>query len=322
MAWIFIFRNTSFTLTKTVTIEFCYLIFIALDFYSISYIVIPSLLHRKKYLLFCIVTLAIIFVSALARTGVASFMNEHVFLAGNNQPAFGRVLLNSFINIFIWVQAITWARLAWDKVKSRQHLAAVEKENTQHELNFLKAQVNPHFLFNSLNSIYGHIDRNNKTARNILVKFSEMLRYQLYECSADKVNMGKELQYIRNYVTLQQYRKEEDLVVDLSLDETLSQLDIAPLLLIVFIENAFKYVSSFEQKENKIVISLARQNNTLQCYVFNTVDSHGSHTFESHGGIGISNVKRRLEILYPGKHRLQIAGNENTYEVNLQIDLS
>jgi len=304
------------------TVEFCYLIFIAVDFYSIVYLLIPGLLHKKKYVFFFAAVLSVIFISALARAGVAAFMNGHYFLAGKEQPAFSFLLLNSFINIFIWVQGITGARLIWDKVKSRQYLSSIEQAKTQHELNFLKAQINPHFLFNSLNSIYGHIDRNNKTARSILVKFSEMLRYQLYECNADKVSMVNEIKYIRNYVTLQQYRKEEDLVVDLFIDETLGELEIAPLLLVVFIKNAFKYVSSFENKENKISISIERRQNTLQFYSFNTTERREINSLESRGGgIGINNVKRRLELLYPGRHDCTISNNENTFTVNLQIHL-
>lgn len=321
IVWLFVFQNHAFTVTRTMTVEFCYLVFIALDFYCIIYLVIPGLLQKKNYLLFFLASTAIIIFSAVARAGVASFMNEHFYLAGKEKPAFSTILLNSFINIFIWVQCITAAKLIWDKVKSRQYLSVIEKENTQNELNFLKAQINPHFLFNSLNSIYGHIDKNNKTARNILVKFSEMLRYQLYECNADKVSMANEIKYIRNYVTLQQYRKEEDLVVEMDIDDSLDELEIAPLLLVVFIENAFKYVSSFENKENKIIISIGRKQDLLQFYSCNTVEKE-KQSFGSRGGIGINNVKRRLELLYSGKHALQVNSSENLYEVNLEIQLS
>ena len=123
-----------------------------------------------------------------------------------------------------------------------------------------------------------------------------MLRYQLYECNADRVSILKEIAYLRNYVLLQQYRKEENLIVQFNTDDPLEEFEIAPLLLVVFIENAFKYVSNFEDKENKIIISLQHKKNKLDFSVFNTTEN--SH-FNSNGGIGLTNVKRRLEILYP-----------------------
>src|SRR6267154_4211244 len=126
--WLFIFQNRAFTVTRTMTVEFCYLVFIALDFYSIVYLVIPGLLHKKKYPLFFLTSLGIIIFSAVARAGVAAFMNEHFYLIGKEKPAFFTILLNSFINIFIWVQCVIAGKLIWDKVKSRQYLSAIEKE--------------------------------------------------------------------------------------------------------------------------------------------------------------------------------------------------
>jgi two-component system, LytTR family, sensor kinase len=227
-------------------------------------------------------------------------------------------LLSSFINIFIWVLILVTAKLIWDKIQNQRYVQSVEKEKAVAELNFLKAQVNPHFLFNSLNSIYGYIDKNNKTARNILLQFSEMLRYQLYECNSDRVSLTKEIAYLHNYVLLQQYRKEESLVVQFNADDNWEEFEIAPLLLVIFIENAFKYVSNFEDRENKIIISLHHKKNDLDFSVFNTTEN--SH-FNSNGGIGLANVKRRLDILYPGKHDLIVQKENDSFNVQLQIDL-
>ena len=263
--------------------------------------------------------LGIIAASSLLRSELAVFMNAHFFMQGKQQPAFSEIFLNSFINIFIWVLALVTAKLIWDKIQNQQYIQSIEKEKAINELNFLKAQINPHFLFNSLNSIYGYIDKKNKTARNILLQFSEMLRYQLYDCNADRVSISKEIAYLRNYVLLQQYRKEENLIVQFNTDDPLEEFEIAPLLLVVFIENAFKYVSNFEEKENKIIISLQHKNDNLNFSVFNTTENrHGS----VNGGIGLTNVKRRLEILYPNKHDLIIHKEKEYFNVCLQIDLT
>ncbi|MBS1662418.1 MAG: histidine kinase [Bacteroidetes bacterium] len=209
----------------------------------------------------------------------------------------------------------------WTRLWGRK--AALEEERLNNELCFLKAQFNPHFLFNSINSIYGHIPKDNRTARNMLVVFSEMLRYQLYECNTKSVSFDRELQYIRNYVALQQIRKEEDLQIKLNVDLDSQNFHIAPLLFTAFIENAFRYVSTgSSEDESKVVIWLEKKEQYLQFRVFNTRETSnvGLVTLD-HQGIGISNAIRRLELLYPGQHELQIDDGVNFYQVTLKIDL-
>jgi LytS/YehU family sensor histidine kinase len=129
----------------------------------------------------------------------------------------------------------------------------LEKERVQSELDYLKAQINPHALFNSLNTIYGHIDKNNTVARNILLQFSELLRYQLYDCAVEKVSLEKEIEYVKNYVAFHRLRKDEKLVVSLDIGTIQPGLKIAPLLLIVLIENAFKFASNSSDKEKRFL---------------------------------------------------------------------
>jgi hypothetical protein len=316
--WIYFFQNHAFTLSRTLTVQFCYLSFVAAGYYFTIYFLLPHILYKKGYFLFILSALGIIAALALLRSELAVFMNVHFFMKGKQQPAFGEIFLSSFINIFIWLLALVTAKFIWDKIQNQQYIQSIEREKATNELNFLKAQINPHFLFNSLNSIYGHIDKKNKTARNILLQVSEMLRYQLYDCNANRVSILKEVAYLRNYVLLQQYRKEENLIVQFNTDDPLEEFQIAPLLLVVFIENAFKYVSNLEEKENKIIISLQHQNDKLNFSVFNTTENR--HRILS-GGIGLTNVKRRLQILYPNKHDLIIHNESDSFEVRLQIDL-
>jgi two-component system, LytTR family, sensor kinase len=315
---VYFFENHAFTFTRTLTVQFCYLSFVAVDYYFIVYSLFNRVLYKKGYFLFILAVLGIIAVSSLLRSELAVFMNENYFMQGKQQPPFSEILLSSFVNIFIWVLVLVTAKLIWDKIQNQRYVQSVEKEKAVAELNFLKAQVNPHFLFNSLNSIYGYIDKNNKTARNILLQFSEMLRYQLYECNSDRVYLSKEIAYLRNYVLLQQYRKEESLVVQFNTDDDWEEFEIAPLLLVIFIENAFKYVSNFEDRENKIIISLHHKESKLDFSVFNTTENRRTN---SSGGIGLANVKRRLDILYPGKHNLIIQKENDSFNVQLQIDL-
>jgi LytS/YehU family sensor histidine kinase len=147
-----------------------------------------------------------------------------------------------------------------------------------------------------------------------------MLRYQLYECNVEAISIDKEINYIRNYTALQQIRKEEDLVVHLTINPEVRGFTIAPLLFIAFIENAFKYVSNNESEENKVEISLNRQDGFLLFRTFNTKEKNPGRPLK-HQGIGIANVKRRLELLYPGRHDLSIQEADHSYEVTLKIQV-
>ena len=320
--WIAVFQNRSFAITRTLTVQFCYLIFIALDYYIMIYLLVPQILYKKGISLFIVCDLILLMASAFLRTQLALFMSANFFLTGKPQPAFFTVFESSIINIGIWMHLLFSARLLWDRIQNHRQLAAIEHEKIVTELGFLRAQINPHFLFNSMNSLYGHIDKNNKTARTILLKLSELLRYQLYECNIEKITMSKEMDYIRNYVTLQQYRKEEDLLVHLDMDENLNCFSIAPLVLTVFIENAFKHISNYEDKPNTIQISMKRQDDSLHFEISNSWEPEKKlKEKDGHHGIGISNVKRRLQLLYPGKHVLSINQFPDTYEVNLKMEL-
>jgi hypothetical protein len=304
------------------TVQFCYLLFIAGAFYLQLYYSIPRLLYRKKYGLFALFLPATIGVSALLRTLLAVFLQRHYFRpVPVPAPGFDAVFRESLLNIFIWVICLVAGRLVFERVRFHRYIDSIEKEKTRNELDFLRAQFNPHFLFNSINSIYGHIDRRNGKARTMLLSFSEMLRYQLYECNVDSVGIDKEIQYIRNYIALQQERKEENLFVSLDIPENVRGFTIAPLLLIAFIENAFKYVSCREDRENKVMISLCKKGDHLQFRAFNTREEGTGRPRMDKGGIGIVNVKRRLELQYPERYELQIRDEKETYEIILNLKI-
>jgi two-component system LytT family sensor kinase len=299
------------------TIEFCYLVFITADYYIVSNFIIPQFLLKKKPLLFVAATVAAIVFSAWLRALVALQMNLHLY---HTTPDFLTLYLNSVFNISFWVLIITVGKMLIDRIQNQGQLELLEKEKTKNELDFLKAQINPHALFNSLNTIYGHIDKSNQVARNTLLQFSELLRYQLYDCSAEKVDLTKEIAYIKNYIAFQQLRKEDNLIVELEIEHTEDGLEIAPLLLIVLIENAFKFVSNSARKEHKVLVKLKLADNFLHCYILNTVEPDLPAGVK--GGIGIANLKRRLELLYPEKYVFASNKSAEFYETNLRINLS
>jgi two-component system, LytTR family, sensor kinase len=314
--WIVIFRNTALVLTRTITIQFCYLVFIAANYYFNTLYNLPFFLEKKKYVQFGLLFLLAIGVTALIRVPVSFLVTTYIFKI--IQTSFNRlnVFYDSYINILFWVVLILAGKMISDKLRSEVYIAKIVKEKDTNELNFLRAQFNPHFLFNSINSIYGHIDKSNKPAREMLLKFSEMLRYQLYECDVEKIELIRELHYIENYISLQKSRMDERLFVTSRYDQINGNIMIAPLLLITFVENAFKYVSLQEGAENYIRISFEQKNRDLHFNIANSRDQYPVRLVES-SGLGIVNVQRRLELLYPDKHQLRIDKQPAHFEVDL-----
>ena len=206
----------------------------------------------------------------------------------------------------------------WFFQREKLRLMEIEKLNT--ELEYLKLQINPHFLFNSLNTIYFQIDKANGLARETLLKFSDLLRYPLYECNGREVELKKELAYIKNYFDLQRLRKDEHYQVSLKCEITEANQMVAPLLLVPFVENAFKHISHFQDRANKIEVEISREHNLLKFHVFNTTEQSGQPS-ERSGGIGLKNVRRRLELIYGESYLLDIRQTGKEFEVNLILPL-
>ncbi|MEP6844730.1 MAG: histidine kinase [Panacibacter sp.] len=202
----------------------------------------------------------------------------------------------------------------------QQLLQKIQVEKLHTELQYLKAQMNPHFLFNSLNSIHFQIDKTNNDARESLQKFSAMLRYQLYECNADRVPIEKEINYLQHYVDMQRLRKNDHYKIQFTTSPEIKNFNIAPLLLLPFIENAFKHFSAHADKPNYINIQVDKKENVFSFSVINTKDA-AAPVYEE-GGIGLKNVERRLELLYDGNHELIIADDPDTFSVLLKIKLT
>ncbi|MBW4890386.1 histidine kinase [Mucilaginibacter sp. HMF5004] len=314
--WIFIFRNGTLVLTHTITIQFCYLAFISVNYYFNALYTIPKLLNKKHYVKFSILFITGIVVTALIRIPVSMFVVTFIFKVPNPQFDQLAIFRDSFINIMFWVLCILAAKMMIEKIRSQIYIEKIEKDKATNELNFLRAQFNPHFLFNSINSIYGHIDKSNKDARNMLLVFSEMLRYQLYECNVEQIELEREINYIKNYIAIQKGRIDDRIFVSFFDEGINGPIKVAPLLFINFIENAFKYIGFNEDKENRIDICLQYEHGALTFKVFNTKESFINHD-ERASGLGINNTKRRLEILYPKKHMLTINDTDDSYQLTL-----
>lgn len=235
-------------------------------------------------------------------------------LSGNLKE---RIYDNVLPHFFLVIAGAAF-KLVFDQISLQKKMADLAKEKA--ELSFLKSQINPHFLFNSLNSVYFLIDKNNQEARQTLHKFSDMLRYQLYEANGDKIPVEKEISYLKDYVDLQKLRKDENYTVTFNCKPEVKGFFIEPLLLIPFVENAFKHISHKTNKVNFVNVDISNNNGYFHFVVENSKDN-SNVTTEKHGGIGLQNVKRRLELLYPGKHVLDIQNTTETYKVDFKLKI-
>src|SRR4029079_9018336 len=184
--------------------------------YVTNYILIPQLLYKKKYLLFGVTFIVFVFASSVGKMWIeGQLMHNSQLFAIFNQHFKVRFYDNVIPHFLLVITGASF-KLLIDYARTQRRLGEMAKEKAEAELNFLKSQINPHFLFNSLNSVYFLIDRNNEEARQALHKFSEMLRYQLYECSDNKIAIEKEISFLKDYVDLQKLRKDENYSVEFS----------------------------------------------------------------------------------------------------------
>jgi two-component system, LytTR family, sensor kinase len=313
--WVFIFQNRTIIITRTLGIQFCYLVFIALNYYLTINYFIPQILNKNNYVSFLVLFILSTALAALMRAIVSYFIT--IYLYHLPPPDFVHLYPVSLLNIFIWTGILVAGKMIIDKVRNQRYSEAVEKERMKNELDFLKAQHDPHFLFNSLNSLYFQIDKNNSDARGTLMKLSDLLRYQLYECNVGRIPIEKELNYLDNYIELQRLRLDDKYAINFITGDNVKDFEIAPLLIIPLVENSFKHISHFTGKPNEININLQYKQNTFICNVSNTTESSEQVTI---GGIGLNNLKRRLELLYPEKYEMNAVKNSDKYDVTLKIE--
>jgi sensor histidine kinase YesM len=204
------------------------------------------------------------------------------------------------------------------RYKTEQKNKQLEKEKLEHELAFLKAQINPHFLFNTINSIYVLININPHKAADTLLKFASMLRYQLYDCTGTSIELERELNLISDLIELEKMRKGEHIEVCCSLPDTPSGFRIAPFLLVPVVENAFKHVSDMREGADFIRIKATLEQDIFQLEVVNSC-SPGMDGMLRSGGIGLKNMRRRLDLLYPDKHKIEVQQTSGIFKVNLSL---
>ncbi|PQJ80118.1 sensor histidine kinase [Polaribacter porphyrae] len=228
-----------------------------------------------------------------------------------------RMLPNIFGGVILTLVFGTATKLAKDSFVRRQQ----EKEA---ELKLLKAQLNPHFLFNTLNNLYGLSVIKSDKLPDLMLKLSDLLRYSLYETAAVLVPMEKEITYLKNYISLEKIRLEDKTDINFKASGNFSNLKIAPMLFIVFVENAFKHLGNLENEQSKVLVNISEENDKIKFTCKNTIDiiDEQHHNLEKgKSGIGLVNAKKRLELLYTDKYQLKIDKTDDLYCVNLTLEV-
>jgi two-component system, LytTR family, sensor kinase len=310
---------------------YSYVVCQAIGVYFNLYFLIPRFLEKGRYVQYIsLLILTIICTAACIVPGyyATAWFSEKTFQElFHRDPAdymffFKNNALPSTIASMTLAMSV---KLTKNWIATKQRESTLEKEKLETELKFLRAQFNPHFLFNTINSIFVLINKNPQMASESLAKFSELLRYQLYECNEQQIPLVQELAYVQNFIELERLRQDGNVNMSIEIDHQMSSnLAIAPFIVMPFIENALKHVSQSKDRENWIRMRLGFERNRLLLTISNSASPRNlvSGNLISYNGIGLKNVQRRLDLLYPGKHDLTITKADDQFHVTLQLNLA
>ncbi|MBX2871523.1 MAG: histidine kinase [Saprospiraceae bacterium] len=281
----------------------------------IGYVLLPKFFYPKKYLAFCLSLVLVIGIVMLVEEQVL----EKIFFPtsrGTDFPGVFHTLLEILPPILILVSF----KFAWDAQKKQNQLEELNSMMAESRLQFLKSQINPHFLFNNLNNLYSYALADSPKTKQIILELSSLLRYMLYDCQANLVPLEKEIQCLVDFIQLQEMQIEKRGKVEFNIDGKAQNQYIAPLILVVFVENCFKHSTSSQAEGIEIGIELKISPGYLELCCSNTYSSH-TNTHELSKGIGLKNVRSRLALLYPNAHTLEVSTTGSVFQVHLGIAL-
>jgi two-component system LytT family sensor kinase len=299
-------------------------------FYLNLYFWFPRYLARNKNLKFILLNIASVFILAIMIEQIQVALNhrEHMDHAWQmakemNGPKKSRDKFDYFalLTALLVIGISTSVAAVQNVQRDKQYRQDLEQEKINSELSFLKAQINPHFFFNTLNNIYALTIIDVEAAQEALHKLSRLMRYVLYETQHGTVLLSQEIAFAQDYIQLMQLRLTDKVTVHLSPPDPIHDVSIAPMLFLPFIENAFKHgVSAVESSH--IDIEIRQDKHKIYIEVRNTLFSDKRTVLDESNGIGLSNTQRRLDLLYPGKYQLEVTENkeENEFEVHLELE--
>lgn len=294
--------------------------FLALSTFYLNYfIIMPRFFHRKKYLplalgWLCMFAWYISMRYLIEEVLYLKWFGIHNYFEGTSMAFYiadniyyaGSIIVPSIV---LWI-IIHWMKTEKEKLKLQEAAGAAE-------INFLKSQVNPHFLFNTLNNIYSLVYHQSEKALPAIMRLSELMRYMTRESSVDEIQLEKEVKYIESFIELESLRVAGNAYVQLTVSGGIEGVKVAPLLLIPFVENGFKH-GVVTDSEIPFIINLSVNNKVLHLRTANKINASQK---DRSGGVGLQNLRRRLELIYPNRHQLTTERKDENYICELTIDL-
>ncbi|MCK4932623.1 MAG: histidine kinase [Candidatus Aminicenantes bacterium] len=313
--WIFFFgliflssgaKEESLTVRVVQNLEYIAFLIVPVYFH---FLILDRFFYKKKYALYVVFLVAILF-------GWGYLVDRFFYQRHMEKSS----LVSAIVMIFFMLLITTSFKVLADSVKQRFLMQQIEAKQVQTELRLLKAQINPHFLFNTLNNLFGMARKQDPQTADSIAGLSHLMRYMIYESNVELISLEKEIQQINRLIELQKLRftKDDDVQIDFAIDGEAANAQIPPMLLIPFVENAFKHGISLATP-SFVRIHLNVDEDKLEFSVSNSKHSRSENKEEEGLGIGLQNVNRRLELLYPGKHELAISDGEKVFEVRLVL---
>jgi two-component system LytT family sensor kinase len=334
LAGLFGFMCLPLTWPVTVPLQFWlkqaidYLLWVGIFYLNLLYI-IPHLLYKNKTGRFLLVLLGILIAMVFIGHQVDSLLDvpvvmEKVFRSQNARVSYKNspipdmsLILFTLAVLGVSIIVAVGKKVQDDKLKDQN----LQNEKISSELSFLKAQINPHFFFNILHTIYALTDTDNQKAKESIYTLSHMMRYMLYETKNDLTTLEKELSFVEDYIKLMQLRISKDVDVIFDKQPNLKNVEVAPMLVLPFVENAFKHgISSVYP--SYIYVGVYQMGDTLLIEVRNSVFDEKAENMEESNGIGLANTQRRLNLIYPDRHHLKVENNKTTREFTVILKLN
>lgn len=282
----------------------------------INYVLLPRLLYKNKYWEFAVGFLIILGIVILSE----ELFLEQLFYPETRGKKFSKMFYN-LLSTLPTITILVGFKFAWDALIKQREVLELKNSIKESELQFLKSQINPHFLFNNMNNLYSYAVEESPKTPELILEFSSVLRYMLYECKSRFVPLKKEMIHLENYINLSELQIEGRGSVEVVIGKFPLDYSIAPLILTVFVENAFKHSASSQTKDISILVKTEVDAEGRLRFICENTFLEQSNTNRLDNGIGLDNVRKRLELIYPNSHILDINVENGRYKVDLRVNL-
>ncbi len=282
----------------------------------INYVLLPRYFYRGRYLIFFLFIVAIIILLMVMEEMVL----EKIYFPDSRGKRFPGVIF-TLLDVMPIMIILVGFKFAWDASMKQYEVNALKALVKESELQFLKLQINPHFLFNNLNNLYAYAIEKSPKTPTIILELSAVLRYMLYDCKENYVPLAKEVAHLKNFTTLSELQIENRGVVTFESKVENDKYEIPPLLLTVFVENAFKHSTASQSEDIEVNIKIAVDDAGKLMFTCKNTFQPNANTKDLPTGIGLENVKKRLELLYPDGYQLRVNNNNSLFSVSLEMQL-